>query len=146
PKPAPDAGHTKPPAPDAAVPADAGSDAATPPSKDDWGMCADRDANCALGHGETLVGSATCMISGDLLWVDRMICEVCNQSTELVDFSLAIMDCGGCAQVYRESSSPMDTPLAPGACVGYSDAAGLTWTAADPHCVDVYAYVGSGVS
>jgi hypothetical protein len=80
------------------------------------------------------------------LLVQRQICEVCGKSTDLVEFSLTVMDCGGCAQVYSDGYANQSMKLASNACISRSDPASLAWTAADPHCVDVYADVSSGIA
>ncbi len=151
--PCPDAGSTP---IDAALPAvdsgqppvlDAGAmlDATAAPA--DEGQCAERNTDCSYGHGATTVGSASCSIAGDSLRVEREVCEVCSKPTTYGDHMLSIRDCGGCIQVYGEGLTVARMlAVAANACYTRADSIGLTWTAADPHCVDVYAYVGSGVA
>ena len=138
---APDAGtvtmpHTDPPPP----PVDAGP--TTPP---DQGECAARDPVCASGHAMTVLGSATCAISLDSLRVTRQVCETCGHATDIVDFGIVVMDCGGCFQVFRDSRGVSNRPLAASACTSVTDTTGLEWTTANSGCVDVYAAVGSGI-
>ena len=135
-----------PPTPDdAGAPDDPMPDAATlPPAVFDEGLCAQRSDDCSFGHAATTVGSATCEIAGDFLSVRHEVCEVCGKSTDLVDFSIAVMDCGGCTQVYREGTVLLDGPLAANACDERTQGASLTLTLSDPDCIDVYSYVGSG--
>ena len=140
-EPMPDAGSPR-GEPDVAVPFDAGLDAGTP----DEGLCAMRGDSCEFGHAATVIGSATCTIAGNSLYLERQICEVCDKPTDLLDFDLVVMDCGGCAQVYREGYANQSVALAANGCLMRNDPADLSWTASDSHCVDVYAYVGSGVA
>jgi len=130
-----DAGTAQVAAPDAAV---------LPPAVFDQGPCAQQSDDCTFGHAATTVGSASCSIAGDFLSVRHELCEVCGLGTDLVDFSVAIMDCGGCTQVYREGTVQLDGPLAASACTERTQNVSLTLTLSNPDCVDVYAYVGSG--
>ena len=134
-----DASEPPVPEPDAATAQpDASSDAA------DEGLCAQRTDDCALGHGATEAGTASCTIAGDFLSVRNRVCEVCGQATDFVDFGIVVMDCGGCTQVYREGGGTRAVPLSAGACTERAWDAILTLTQSDPDCIDVYAYVGSG--
>ncbi|HEX7479180.1 MAG TPA: hypothetical protein VF331_15345 [Polyangiales bacterium] len=117
-----------------------------PPLTPDEGMCAMRDTGCASGgHGATTVGTAVCNILGNSLLVQHEVCEKCGQTTQIADISLVIMDCGGCSQVYREGGQSFASPTPPYGCAMHTGSASLFWTAADPRCVDVYVYSGSGV-
>jgi hypothetical protein len=127
--------------PDARVPE---PDASGPLEPTDEGMCAERDVRCDVGHAETTLGSATCTINAFGMQVEREICEACGKDTAIIDFALTIMDCNACFQVYREGGLGGE-PIGAGECRSRSDALiNLAWSAADPSCVDVYAYTGSG--
>jgi hypothetical protein len=128
--------------PDARVPE---PDAGGPLEPIDEGMCAERDVRCDVGRTETTLGSATCTINGFGVQVEREICEVCSKDTAVIDFALTIMDCNACFQVYREGGFTNGEPIGADECRSRSDALfNLAWSAADPYCVDVYAYTGSG--
>ena len=83
-------------------------------------------------------------ILGDFVSVEHQVCESCGLPTDLVDFGVVIMDCGGCTQVYREGGFTDGDPLGANACTTRSQSVSLTLTASDLDCIDVYAYVGSG--
>jgi hypothetical protein len=144
PAPTPDA-HV-PDEPDAALSLDAGSDASMPPVTADEGLCAARDTSCTFGQARTNVASATCTITGDFLSVTRDYCEVCSKSTDAYDFILTVMDCGSsaCVPTYSEGGE-FGGALGAGVCETRTDTAGLSGTLANDSCIDVYAYIGSGV-
>jgi hypothetical protein len=128
---------------------DAGGDQPEPdagPEPTDEGPCANRTGSCDVGQGQTSIPGASCTIDGNALRVQRSICEVCNKATVLVGFSLVVMPCGVCSQVYRESPFTEGDPLTAGECRLRSDAADLTWTQSDPYCIDIYAHAASGTS
>jgi hypothetical protein len=131
------------PEPDAAIDLPE-PDASVPPESVDEGACAQRLESCDIGRAEISIGSAVCEISGFSLTAEPTVCEVCDKPTHLIDFSLAIMDCGVCSQVYREGTSIFERPISASTCESQALSASLEWTAADPGCVDVYAYIGSG--
>ena len=143
-EPAPDAARPMARKPDAAVAPDAGRDAAIPEGTDE-GMCAARDPSCMSGHGATSVGSGTCMISGDLLWSDPRSARS-RKFHRAGRFQPGRDGLRGCAQVTAEAAGSMEHSGRGWRGVSFGDAAGLTWTAAVPHGVDVYAYTSSGVT
>lgn len=132
--------------PDASAPLDAGQDAGSlPPPTPDEGECAQRQMPCSVGRAATTIGTATCAISGDSLQVNREICEVCGDSTVLGDYVLMVMDCNReCTPIYSQGRGLVADPISANECIDTSDYALLTGTDADEHCIDVYAYVGSG--
>jgi hypothetical protein len=135
----PDAGEHE---PDASEPE---PDAGEPLDPIDEGLCAAREASCDVGRIETTVGTATCTINGFGVQVEREICEVCSKDSAVLDFGVVIMDCNACVQVYREGDGASSQPIGAGECRSRFDAlGGLAWSSADPFCVDVYAYTGSG--
>ena len=130
---------------DAGTPSEPPPDPMTlPPAVFDEGPCAERSADCSLGHAVTPLGSGSCNILGDFVSVEHQVCESCGLPTDLVDFGVVIMDCGGCTQVYREGGFTDGDPLGANACTTRSQSVSLTLTASDLDCIDVYAYVGSG--
>lgn len=133
---------------DAGAPPELAPDASTtlpPPGDPDEGTCAQRDRSCVRGHAETTVGSGACAIAGDFLHVQHEACEVCGMETDVIGFTVAVMDCGGCMQIYAEGAAMAGIPLAPSGCTGHEYLASLTNTLSDDTCIDVYAYVHSGV-
>jgi hypothetical protein len=134
--------QVEPPGMDAAV----GVDAAVPPAAEpDEGLCAARATSCGAtaGHLMSTIGSATCTIWGNALHVEREICETCGK-TASPDLQINVRDCGGCEQVYGMGYGAGVFDIAANTCMRRSDDVSLQWTLADPHCVDVYAYLGSG--
>ncbi len=118
-------------------------DAGEPPTFDE-GPCRDRTTTCDLGHAETTIGTATCTIAGNALHIERELCEVCDKPTAIIDYNVMITDCGVCAHVYSEGTHIPEHAIAAGSCEPRNDSIDLAWSASDPSCVDVYAYVGSG--